>query len=248
MLNWGLAPIKSPRPFRRAGPSGLSGFPSLTALPVTLRLLNPRYGRASMKQLHRPDLFGWSEFNPDRNIDFHSILWVRDGGNVVIDPLPMVDHDRGHLDALGGAGVIVVTNSDHVRDSTALRAHTGARLLGPLGEKHKFPADCDWWVSDLEEIVPGLRAVVMEGSKTPGELALILEQSTLITGDLIRAHEGGRLRLLPDAKLSDKARAMESVQRLVEMGPYETVLPGDGWPVFRHGQALLEELLAEAGG
>lgn len=248
MLKRSLAAIETPRRLTRAGPVGISGFPGLDSFTGCFTLVQSFLKARAMKQLHRPDLFGWSEFNPDRNIDFHSILWVRDGGNVVIDPLPMIDHDRGHLDALGGAGVIVVTNSDHLRDSTALRAHTGARLLGPLGEKHKFPADCDWWVSDLEEIVPGLRAVAMEGSKTPGELALILEHSTLITGDLIRAHEGGRLRLLPDAKLSDKVRAMESIQRLVEMGPYETVLPGDGWPVFRDGQALLEAMLEEAGG
>ena len=35
-----------------------------------------------MKQLHRKDLFGWSEFNKERNLDFHSVLWVREGGNV----------------------------------------------------------------------------------------------------------------------------------------------------------------------
>lgn len=196
-----------------------------------------------MKQLHRPDLFGWSEFNPDRNIDFHSLLWVRGGGNVVIDPLPLSDHDRAHLDALGGAAIIVITNSDHIRDSAALRAHTGARLLGPAGEKGGCPGEFDWWINDFEDIVPGLRAVALEGSKTPGELALILDGDTLITGDLIRAHEGGRLCLLPDAKLADKSRALESVQRLIELGPFVAVLPGDGWPVFRDAQALLEELM-----
>ncbi|MEO1899160.1 MAG: MBL fold metallo-hydrolase, partial [Methylococcales bacterium] len=35
-----------------------------------------------MKQLHRSDLFGWSEFNQDRNIDFHSVLWLRESGNI----------------------------------------------------------------------------------------------------------------------------------------------------------------------
>lgn len=200
-----------------------------------------------MKQLHRPDLFGWSQFNPDRNIDFHSVFWARKGGNVVIDPLPMDEHDRAHLDSLGGAAIIVVTNSDHVRDSAALRAHTGARLLAPAGEQGVIPGEIDWWVNDLEEIVPGLQAVVLKGSKTPGELALILQGKTLITGDLIRAHEGGRLCLLPDAKLADKPRALESVARLVELGPFDAVLPGDGWPVFRDGQALLEEMLEGVG-
>jgi len=133
---------------------GLSGVrPRLTASLVQLGSVVRYYRRDAMKQLHRPDLFGWSEFNPDRNIDFHSVLWVRDGGNVVIDPLPMSDHDRSHLDSLGGAAIIVVTNSDHLRDSAALRARTGARLLGPAGEKNAISADVDWWVNDLEDIV-----------------------------------------------------------------------------------------------
>jgi hypothetical protein len=101
-----------------------------------------------------------------------------------------------------------------------------------------LPSTPDW-----EEILPGLRAVALEGSKTPGELALILEESTLITGDLIRSHEGGKLCLLPNAKLADKARAYLSVQRLAEFGPFEAILPGDGWPVFRDGQNVLEDLL-----
>ncbi|MEC7540591.1 MAG: MBL fold metallo-hydrolase, partial [SAR324 cluster bacterium] len=46
-----------------------------------------------MKQLHRKDLFSWSVFNEERNIDFHGILWVRENGNVLIDPMPMSVHD-----------------------------------------------------------------------------------------------------------------------------------------------------------
>ena len=35
-----------------------------------------------MKRLHRPNLYGWSVFNPDRDIDFHAVLWVRADGNI----------------------------------------------------------------------------------------------------------------------------------------------------------------------
>ncbi len=197
-----------------------------------------------MKQLHRPDLFGWSVFNPERNIDFHSVVWVRDRGNVVIDPLPLSEHDRAHLANVGGAAFIVVTNSDHTRDAARLAESTGAELLGPAGERDGFPLRCARWVEDGDVIVEGMSAYVLEGSKTPGELALVLEGSTLITGDLIRAHEGGRLRLIPEAKLKDKTRAIKSVKRIAAMGPFEAVLPGDGWPVFRDAQKVLDELVA----
>jgi hypothetical protein len=197
-----------------------------------------------MKQLHRPDLYAWSIFNEDRNIDFHSVLWVREDGNVAVDPLPLSEHDRAHLANLGSVRTIVVTNSDHTRAAKALADASGARVLGPVAERERI--ECDAWLGDGDEVVPGLVAMALEGSKTPGELALLLEETTLITGDLVRAHEGGRLCLLPDAKLTDKAAALASLRRLTALAKIEAVLPGDGWPVFRDGARALAELEANA--
>ncbi len=197
-----------------------------------------------MKRLHRPDLYGWSTFDTDRNLDFHSVLWVRDGGNVLVDPLPLSGHDAAHLRELGSAAVIVITNSDHVRDAAPLAEAIGARMVGPAGERESFPVECAQWVSDGDEIVPGLRVFALDGSKTPGELCLLLDGTTLITGDLIRAHEGGRLCMLPDPKLSDRATAVASIKRVAATAGIETVLPGDGWPIFRAGGEALSELAA----
>lgn len=196
-----------------------------------------------MKQLHRHDLFGWSVFDEARNIDFHGTLWVRPTGNVLIDPLPMSPHDTAHLESLGPVGTIVITNSDHVRDAPALASKYGTALFGPAGERENFPVPCTDWLSDGDEVVAGLRAIALEGSKTPGELALVLEETTLITGDLVRAHQGGQLCLVPDPKLSDREKAIASVRRLASLEGIEAVLPGDGWPVFRDGHRALEELI-----
>lgn len=198
-----------------------------------------------MKRLHRPDLFGWSRFDETRDLDFHSVLWVRQSGNVAIDPLPLSAHDAAHLQKLGGVAFIVVTNSDHVRDARVLAETTGARVLGPAGERATFGITCDGWLSDGDEPVPGLRVLVLEGSKTPGELALLIEDTTLVTGDLVRAHQAGSLTLLPDAKLADQPQALRSVQRLAELAQIQAVLTGDGWPVFRDGARALRELLEQ---
>ncbi|HMJ14601.1 MAG TPA: hypothetical protein VK524_24490 [Polyangiaceae bacterium] len=197
-----------------------------------------------MKNLHKSTLFGWSIFDESRNLDFHSALWRHPAGNVVFDPLPLSAHDEAHLEALGGVSLVLLSNSDHVRDAARLAAKAKARILGPRAERDTFPVRCDAWLGDEDEPVPGLRVLELEGSKTPGELAFVVESDTLVTGDLVRGHQAGRLNLLPDAKLSDRARALASVRRLAALPRLEAVLVGDGWPVFRDGTRALEELIS----
>jgi len=195
-----------------------------------------------MKQLHRKDLFGWSEFNPERNIDFHSVLWVREGGNVLIDPLPLSEHDHEHLQSLGGVEYIIITNSDHCRGAEQIAGDMGAKVFGPAEEESTFPLSCDRWLYDLEEVVPGLITYRLDGSKTTGELALLLEKDTLITGDLIRCHVGGELCMLPEVKLIDYHKAVQSVKRMAALPGIKAVLNGDGWPLFNHGGEALHRL------
>jgi hypothetical protein len=198
-----------------------------------------------MKALHRPDLFAWSAFDEARNIDFNTTLWCRQAGNVLVDPLPASEHDLAHLRQLGGVAWIVVTNSDHVRATSEFATLFDARVAGPAGEKDSFPFACDRWLTDGDEVVAGLVALEMRGSKTPGELALLLGEHTLITGDLVRAHRGGSLTLIPDAKLRDAKEALASVTRLLDYHKVDAVLVGDGYPVFRDGHARLAEFVKE---
>jgi hypothetical protein len=93
--------------------------------------------------------------------------------------------------------------------------------------------------------VPGLVVRELHGSKTAGELALVLEGTTAIFGDLVRAHQAGALMLLRREKLRDPPRALESVRRLRSLHPrVEHVLVGDGWCAFRTGGVLLDALIA----
>jgi len=197
-----------------------------------------------VKTLHKSNLYCWSEFDEDRNIDFHSYLWVREQGNIVFDPLPLSEHDQRHLLSLGRVSHIIISNSDHVRDAALLAATTEAKLLGPAGEKHDFPIACSAWLEEGANTIEGLDVYCLAGSKTPGELAFVIDGDTLLTGDLIRAHRGGALCLLPDKKLKDVELAVESVKRLAGIEGIQAILPGDGWPVFRAGQQVLAELVA----
>jgi glyoxylase-like metal-dependent hydrolase (beta-lactamase superfamily II) len=196
-----------------------------------------------MKSLHRADLYTWSWFDAERNIDFNSVAWVRPEGNILIDPLPLSEHDWQHLRSLGGAAWIVITNSDHIRACQEIVRKTSAQIAGPQAEQPTFPIACDRWLSDGDEVVPGLQVIELQGSKTAGELALLLQENTLMTGDLVRAHQADQLMLLPDTKLQDRTAALLSVKRLANLNQIETILVGDGWSIFRNGHQHLQSLL-----
>lgn len=196
-----------------------------------------------MKTLHKNNFYCWSVFDEDRNIDFHSYVWVRPQGNIVFDPLPQTEHDKQHLLSLGEVSHILISNSDHVRDAQALAGETGAQICGPEAEKGSFPIECDQWLSAGSKLLDGLDVFSVSGSKTEGELAFVVEGDTLITGDLVRAHSGGKLCILPDGKLQDKIQAVASVKQLAAISGIAAVLTGDGWPVFREGGAALAELV-----
>jgi len=197
-----------------------------------------------MKTLHKKNLYCWSRFDEDRDIDFHSYLWVRAEGNIVFDPLPLTDHDKNHLNTLGRLSHIMITNSDHVRHAKELAYESGAVIWGPEAEKKSFPVECSKWIGEEKGLVEGLDAYRLSGSKTEGELAFVLEGDTLITGDLIRSHAGGSLCILPEGKLQNRDYSVASVKKMADIGGIQAILPGDGWPVFRNGETLLSELLA----
>ena len=198
-----------------------------------------------MKQLHRSDLFNWSEFNEERNIDFNGTLWLSPAGNVLIDPVTLTEHDINHLESLGGAAHVIITNSDHVRDAAKILLITGAKCWGPAAEKEDFPISCDGWLSEEEQPIKGIEVFCLNGSKTPGELALLIDKKTLVTGDLIRSHEGGHLRILPEEKLQNRELALKSIKRMASITNIQAVIPGDGWPVFNYGHEALLTLSQE---
>ena len=197
-----------------------------------------------MKSLHKTNLYCWSQFDEDRNIDFHSYIWVRDCGNVVFDPLPLTDHDKNHLSSLGKVSHIIISNSDHVRNAKELAGETGAQIWGPAAEKESFPIACSRWLGESKGLIEGLDIYCLAGSKTEGELAFVIEGQTLITGDLIRANSGGKLCILPENKLQNLAEAIDSVKKLADIEGISAILPGDGWPIFRDGGLVMSELVA----
>jgi uncharacterized cupin superfamily protein len=204
-----------------------------------------------MKQTIEKGLHFWSAFQPDRGIDFNAFFWVRpDGGNVLIDPLPIDDAKAAFIRDRGGVRWILVTNADHWRATDALRDSFRAEVYAPAPERARLERDGrrpDQWYDASGGLPAVLREEVVvlpiRGGKTPCEMAFYLKSPrTLVFGDVVRSHAPGRLTLLPDDKLASKVAVLDSLRHAIAL-PFEAILVGDGDCVFHDAREAFYRML-----
>ena len=201
-----------------------------------------------MKSTVLEGLYYSGEYQPDRRIDFNGFLWAREGGGVLIDPMPLSEPQAEFAAGTGSIDWILLTNFDHLRAAPELARRFGAKVVAPAAERGRFgeaASQVDHWFESRADLPGGLAEVVdvhlLHGGKSEVEAAFVLEPlRAVVFGDLVRSHESGRLRLLPEPKLSDAARALEDVRALP--GPFEAVLLGDGDSLFLNAQGALDAL------
>ncbi|MGH3005820.1 MAG: MBL fold metallo-hydrolase [Gaiellaceae bacterium] len=197
-----------------------------------------------MKRLLLPDFYSWSVFSEARQIDFNGHVWVREGGNVVIDPVAISDADFAQLKELGGASLIVVTNRDHARMTEFFKEQTGAEVAAHEEDAGSFPFPVDRTVVEEEEVVPGMEVVHLRYGKSPGEIALVWpELRAAFISDLVWGGPSGIFNFLPDEKLADPPRAALELRRLLAYPEVTTILVGDGHSIFGNARERLLECL-----
>ncbi|MCA8943038.1 MAG: MBL fold metallo-hydrolase [Planctomycetes bacterium] len=201
-----------------------------------------------MKPTRKDGLFLWNVYQPDRRIDFNGFYWARHGG-VLVDPMPLSDTAIAWLREHGGVRWIVVTNADHVRAAPELRAAFGARVLAPETDRAVLEASqADAWFGETTPLPAELAMTTevrwLHGGKTGAEAVLYFRPlRAILFGDAVRSHEIGRLRLLPDAKVADRARLIADVRSLADL-EFDAILLGDGDCLFTGARRAFDELLA----
>lgn len=196
-----------------------------------------------MKRLMIEDIYSWSVFSDARQIDFNGHLWVREDGNIAIDPVAMCASDRSQLEQLGGVKYIVLTNRDHEREAAAFQEWTGAEVIVPEADVDEMDIKPARTVGDGDTIVPGLRAIHLPYGKSPGEIALhFTEKGTVLFGDIVAGEPMGRLSLLADDKLEDAPKAAMQLRKVLALR-FNTVLVGDGHSLFKDGRQELVDCL-----
>lgn len=197
-----------------------------------------------MKRLSLDNFHSWSVFSEQRQIDFSGHLWVREEGNVVIDPVAIGDADLAQLMELGGARLIVATNRDHARMSLFFKERTGAEIAAHEDDVASFSFAIDRPLVDGEEVVPGMEVVHLRHGKTPGEIALVWPAlRAAFVSDLVWGGPSGLLSFLPDEALADPPRAALELRKLLAYQELDTILVGDGDSIFGNGRERLLECL-----
>jgi len=173
----------------------------------------------------------WSVWQPDRNLYFNSFFVASPDGNVAIDPLPISDADAEDIAARGGLAWVLVTNRDHERDARAVAATFGARLVCSTREEPLLSAPADRTIQPGDTFA-GAVVIGLDGLKTPGEIALHWpDKNAVLVGDALWGSPAGAVRLMPDEKIDDPARAVMSLRALRARRP-QHLLVGDGACIF----------------
>ena len=190
-----------------------------------------------------PDIFTWPWFSEPHGYNFNGYFIRHPGGNLCIDPVDPTEKDLEEL-ARYGVSRILLTNRNHSRAANKVRARTGARAaIHPADAPHARSqgAELDSELRVGEKVGP--LVVVGVPGKSPGEIALHWpERRLLIVGDAVIGKPPGGCGLLPEKVMDDPAKLRASVRELLSLD-FDTLLPGDGEPIFKAAKERLKELV-----
>ncbi|TAJ31709.1 MAG: hypothetical protein EPO64_02230 [Nitrospirae bacterium] len=196
-----------------------------------------------MKQL-LPGIWQWSWFSQEKQLDFNGLFLTVGEHRVLVDPPPMTGEATLLIRKGGAVDYLLCTNRDHEREAAACRADFGCRVLVPEPDASQMTIQADKTYKDGELLPGGIWAVHLKDQKSPGEMALFIQQGTgvMIVGDALIGKPTGALSMLPADKYADVAKAREGLRRLLKY-KFDAMLVGDGVSILTGAKAALERAL-----
>jgi len=189
------------------------------------------------------DVYTWSVFSEEKKLNFNGYFIPTQHalfGNVVIDPPPVSDLDLSQMETLGSVQQILITNRNHIRWSRELQEKFDAEIRMNFADAQSEDMISDHNFSDGDMLAGFLKAVVIPDNKSPGETALYWEEKKILfLGDALIGKPPGEVSLLPPEKYADIEKARSGIKVLDPLN-FNSVLMGDGEPVFTGGKKAIE--------
>ncbi|MDF0667920.1 MAG: hypothetical protein P0119_17900 [Nitrospira sp.] len=197
-----------------------------------------------MKQI-LPDIWQWSWFSDEKQLDFNGLLLVSGEHKILVDPPPMTAEARAVVRRHEPIDYIIITNRDHVREAAAYQAELKCQLRVPEADAAQMDVKPTTTYKDGGLLPGGIWAIHLKDQKSPGESALFIERGrgVLVVGDALIGKPPGALRMLPGEKYADLAKAREGLRRLLKYN-FDSLLVGDGSSILIGGKQQVEQLLS----
>ena len=195
------------------------------------------------------NLYQWSEFSVEKQINFNGYYLINNRESVVIDPPTLLDIDLQSLKGLVKKNInsplkaILLTNIHHDRMSRKIKDVFKVPIYIHENDSDELDFQPDHTFSNGDKLFCGLKAIHLKNQKSPGETAFYLEdQKKMFIGDALIGKFPGKLNMLPSDKFKDIEKARKSLQILKNFD-FEDLLLGDGEFVLGKGKAIFEEFL-----
>jgi glyoxylase-like metal-dependent hydrolase (beta-lactamase superfamily II) len=197
-----------------------------------------------MKQI-LPDIWQWSWFSDEKQLDFNGLFLVIGEHKILVDPPPMTGEASQVIRRHEPIDYIIVTNRDHIREAAVYQAELKCQLRVPEADADQMDVKPTATYKDGELLPGGIWAIHLKDQKSPGESALFIERGrgVLIVGDALIGKPAGSVRLLPSEKYADIQKAKEGLRRLLKYN-FDSLLVGDGASILVGGKQQVEQLLS----
>jgi len=166
-----------------------------------------------------------------------------DGGQVLIDPLPLTDGALASLERRGRVLAVVLTIQSHQRSAWRYRRRYGVEVWAPVAAQG-LDEKPDRKFKEGDALPGGLTAIHLPGPAFSGHGMLWRTPQGLVLfcGDLL-VRSGAKLAFVPDQYMDAPAQARESARRLLSLR-LAVLCSGHGAPlkgdVRKAVQALLQ--------
>lgn len=196
-----------------------------------------------------PNLFRWSEFSDEKQLNFNGYYLVNREEAVIIDPSDLSDEGISELkgrvaDHAGNPlKAVLLTNVHHDRASLKFKETFHIPIYVHENDKDLMDFTPDHTFKDDEILFCGLKVIHLKEQKSPGESAFLLEdRNQLFIGDALIGKTPGKLNLLPPEKYKDIQKAREALKVLKSLN-FDDLLLGDGEPIQGGAKKALEAFL-----